>query len=85
MLETKKMIRMSKYKILIADDRLSVHCLRKSYGTNLANLGTPEPPTHGFSATSEPFVKLLLVNTYDSKSFRANTLQSPTRDIIRQQ
>jgi len=34
------MIRMSKYKILIADDRLSVHCLRKSYGTNLANLGT---------------------------------------------
>ena len=32
---------MSKYKILIADDRLSVHCLRKSYGTNLANLVTP--------------------------------------------
>ena len=23
------------------DDRLSVHCLRKSYGTNVANLGTP--------------------------------------------
>jgi integrase len=26
---------------IITDDRLSVHCLRKSYGTNLANLGTP--------------------------------------------
>ena len=22
-------------------DRLSVHCLRKSYGTNLADIGTP--------------------------------------------
>jgi len=26
---------------IATDDRLSVHCLRKSYGTNLANLGTP--------------------------------------------
>lgn len=26
---------------IITMDRLSVHCLRKGYGTNLANLGTP--------------------------------------------
>ena len=26
---------------IITSDRLSVHTLRKSYGTNLANLGTP--------------------------------------------
>ena len=26
---------------IVTSDRLSVHCLRKSYGTNLANLGTP--------------------------------------------
>jgi len=26
---------------IVSSDRLSVHCLRKSYGTNLANLGTP--------------------------------------------
>jgi site-specific recombinase XerD len=26
---------------IVISDRLSVHCLRKSYGTNLANLGTP--------------------------------------------
>ena len=26
---------------IITDDKLCVHCLRKSYGTNLANLSTP--------------------------------------------
>ena len=26
---------------IVSSDRLSVHCLRKSYGTNLADLGTP--------------------------------------------
>ena len=26
---------------VVSSDRLSVHCLRKSYGTNLADLGTP--------------------------------------------
>ena len=26
---------------IVTSDRLSSHCLRKSYGTNLANLGTP--------------------------------------------
>jgi integrase len=26
---------------IITDDRLSVHCLRKSYSTNLADIGTP--------------------------------------------
>ena len=26
---------------IITSDKLSVHCLRKAYGTNLANLGTP--------------------------------------------
>ena len=26
---------------IVTSDRLSVHCLRKAYGTNLANLGTP--------------------------------------------
>jgi integrase len=26
---------------IITSDRLSVHCFRKSYGTNLADLGTP--------------------------------------------
>jgi len=26
---------------IVTSDRLSVHCLRKSYGTNLADLGTP--------------------------------------------
>jgi len=26
---------------IATDDKLCVHCLRKSYGTNLANLGTP--------------------------------------------
>ena len=26
---------------IVTSDRLSVHCLRKAYGTNLADLGTP--------------------------------------------
>ena len=26
---------------IVSSDRLSVHCLRKAYGTNLADLGTP--------------------------------------------
>ena len=26
---------------IVSSDRLSVHCLRKSYGTNPADLGTP--------------------------------------------
>ena len=26
---------------IVTSDKLSVHCLRKAYGTNLANLGTP--------------------------------------------
>ncbi len=26
---------------IVSSDRWSVHCLRKSYGTNLADLGTP--------------------------------------------
>ena len=26
---------------IVTSDKLSVHCLRKGYGTNLADLGTP--------------------------------------------
>jgi integrase len=35
------MVRMIVADQIVGSDRLSVHCLRKSYGTNLADLGTP--------------------------------------------
>lgn len=57
---------------IITDDRLSVHCLRKSYGTNLADIGTPAHTLKDMMGHSD--IKTTM--TFYIKSTDANKLKA---------
>ncbi len=57
---------------IITDDRLSVHCLRKSYGTNLADNGTPAHTLKDMMGHSD--IKTTM--TFYIKSTDANKLKA---------
>jgi len=57
---------------IVTMDRLSVHCLRKSYGTNLADLGTPQHTLKDLMGHSS----ILLTDEYYIRSSDANKMKA---------